>query len=60
MTSGSGSQRDVVLPRWIRPFHRYWKPLAWIWGGLLFGIFVNVGSYWLTNKNFDLSGTPLG
>src|SRR5260221_2047759 len=60
MTSGSGSQRDFVLPRWIRPFHRYWKPLAWIWGGLLFGIFINVGSSWLTNKNFYRSGTLLG
>jgi predicted NACHT family NTPase len=60
MTSRSGSQRDVVLPRWIRPFHRCWKPLAWIWGGLFFGVFINVGSSWLSNKNFDMSGTPLG
>src|SRR5258708_1008440 len=60
MASGSDSPRDVVLPRWMRPFHRCWKPLAWIWGGLFFGVFVNVGSSWLTNKNFDLSGTPLG
>jgi len=60
MTSRSSSPRDVVLPRWIRPFHRCWKPLAWIWGGLLFGVFVNVSSSWLTNKNFDMSGTPLG
>src|SRR5258708_39349470 len=60
MASGSDSQRDVVLPRWMRPFHRCWNPLAWIWGGLFFGVFVNVGSSWLTSKSFDLSGTPLG
>src|SRR5260370_36798580 len=60
MASGSDSPRDVVLARWMRPFHRCWKPLDWIWGGLFFGVFVNVGSSWLTNKNFDMSGTPLG
>src|SRR2546422_10597401 len=60
MASGSRLPRDFVLPRWIRPFHCYWKPLAWIWGGLLFGVFVNDGSSWLITKNLDIGGTPLG
>jgi len=50
----------IVLPRWIRPFHRGWKPLAWLWVAIFLSIFVNVGSSWLTTKIFDLSGTPLG
>ncbi|GHO70482.1 hypothetical protein KSC_093740 [Ktedonobacter sp. SOSP1-52] len=60
MLSESHSPRGVVLLRWIRSFQRCWKPLTWIWGGLLFGVFINIGSSWLTTKNFDLSGTPLG
>ncbi len=60
MVSGSRSPRDGVLPRWIRPFHRHWKPLTWVWGGLLFGILVNVSSSWLVAKSLDLGGTPLG
>jgi hypothetical protein len=60
MASGSRWQRAFVLPRWIRPFHRCWKPLAWIWGSLLCGIFINEVSSWLGAKSFDLTGTPLG
>jgi hypothetical protein len=60
MASGFGSRRDFVLPRWIRPFHRYWKPLGWIWVAIFLSIFINVGSSWLMTKNFDMSGTPLG
>src|SRR5712691_10647863 len=50
----------IVLPRWIRPFHRGWKPLAWLWVAIFLSVFVNVGSSWLTTKIFDLGGTPLG
>src|SRR2546421_1224426 len=60
MASGSRAPWDGVLPRWIRPFHRCWKPLTWIWGGLLFSAFINVGSSWLITKNLDIGGTPLG
>ena len=60
MISGSRSPHDFVLPRWIRPFHRCWKPLTWIWGAILIGVFINVGSSWLIAKRFDPTGTPLG
>ena len=59
MASGSRSQRDFDFPRWVRSLHRYWKPLTWIWGVLLFGIVINAGSSWLITKNLDLRGTPL-
>src|SRR5947209_6321669 len=60
MASRSGWRRDVVLPRWIRPFHRCWKPLSWIWAAIFLGAFINVGSSWLITKHLDLGGTPLG
>ena len=60
MVSGSRSPHDFVLPRWIRPLHRCWKPLIWIWGVIFLGGFINVGSSWLIAKSFDPTGTPLG
>ncbi len=60
MASRSGSQQSGVLPQWIRPLHRCWKPLTWIWGGFFFGAFVNIGSSWLITKNLDFGGTPVG
>lgn len=60
MASGSRSPWDGILPRWIRPLHRLWKPLLWIWGALLFGLFTNTVSSWLIVKTLDLTGTPLG
>ena len=60
MASGSRSPHALVLPRWIRPLHRCWKPLIWIWGALLLSAFINVGSSWLIAKRFDPTGTPLG
>src|SRR5947209_2109033 len=59
MASKSRTPWDFVLPRWIRPFHRCWKPLAWIWVAIFLSICINVSSSWLTTKNFDMSGTPL-
>lgn len=56
MATGSGGKYRV----WIRPFRRWWKPLAWIWGVLILGVIVNDGSSWLISKSFDVSGTPLG
>jgi hypothetical protein len=60
MASGPSWQRAIIFPQWIRPFHRGWRPLIWIWGGLLLGIAINTASTWLIAKNLDLSGTPLG
>src|SRR5712692_8690850 len=60
MAFGSHLPHNFVLPRWIRPVHRCWKPLTWIWGALLLALFVNVGSSWLIAKSFDPTGTPLG
>src|SRR6266567_3108016 len=55
MASGSRSPRDFVLPRWIRPFHRCWKLLTCIWGGLLFsalvyGISKQLSAAWIAQE----------
>src|SRR5579863_5949771 len=60
MASWPRSQREVGLPRRLRPFHRFSKPLAWVWGGIFLGVFTSVGSSWLITKSFDPTGTPLG
>src|SRR5205823_13885114 len=44
----------VHLCRWL------WKQWSWIWGTILLGIGLNVIATWLTSKNFDINGTPLG
>src|SRR6266480_2122635 len=57
MGSGSRSSSNDVRLRWIRPLHRCWKPLFWMWGTLFLGTFVNVISSWLMAKNLDIGGT---
>jgi len=44
---------------WLRPFRHWWRPLTWIWGVLLLGVFTNVGSSWLIAKNLNFDGSPL-
>lgn len=60
MASGSRLPRQVVLPQWVGRLRHYWKPLTFLWGVVFLGVFINVGSSWLTTKDFVLDGTPLG
>ena len=60
MASRSRVPRQEVLPRWMGLFRHCWKPLTWVWVALFLSVFVNIGSSWLTTKDFVLDGTPLG
>src|SRR5437868_3924779 len=45
---------------WVRGCRRLWHGFLWMWGVLIVGISINVGSAWLTTATLSLTKTPLG
>lgn len=58
MTTSSGN--EPLPPWWVRGCHRLWQGLRWVWGVLILGVAITVGSAWLTASPFSLAKTPLG
>lgn len=47
-------------PLWVQICRWLWKPLQWLWTFIVFGAAINILSIWLTSKQFNLTGTPMG
>jgi NACHT domain-containing protein len=60
MAEPAGQQSTTSLSWRVRVCRASWKGLLFVWGTLILGILINVGSSWLITKNFDTGGTPLG
>ena len=51
--------RPTRQRRWLQFCQTISPVLKFIWGAIVFGLVINIGSTYLTTKGFNLQGTPL-